>query len=240
MLRNWSKLGKDELIYLSKLIIIEKLLGDIAHQFNNQLGGIEDCSRGALEDGTPEVMQKTLELILPVSEKACSLTRIVTDFARAKSTGKQELDIGEALEKALALRKQGFQKRGIQVTRAFAELPRVQLNAGKTLQLLLTMLMEIEEVMKNGGLLTASLSPCAEAGEIEISFRHDQDARSERREPALALRAAEKILEEQGGRLHLEGDETGGAYALRLPLEEAPPQSARAGRRRTASKRREL
>ncbi len=233
MFKNLNKLNGDELIYLHKLTVIEKLLGDIAHEFNNQLGGIEDCTGAALEDGRLEVMKKTLELTLPVAERGCSLTRVLTDFARAKSNGLEEVDLAQALETALTLRKLGLQKKGIQVTKDCAEVPRARLNSGKMLQAFLAMLMNAEESMDNGGNLTISLkSP--DKKEIEISFKHNGRAREE----TLGLVAVQQILKQQGGQFHLETDGEYSSFTLRLPLEtlsgvaeqaEGEPESIRGG-----------
>jgi len=215
MFKNLHKLDEDELIYLHKLTIIHKLVGDMAHEFNNHLGGIEDCTRVALEDGSLEVMKKTLEITLPVAERGCSLTRMLTDFARAKSTGLEEVDLAGTLEKALTLRNHGLLKKGIEITKEYSVVPKVWLNSGKILQIFLAMVMNAEESMENGGTLAISLGPFAK-DEIEISFKHSGKAR----EGTLGLVAVQKILKEQGGQFHLESDEEWTTFTLKLPLGE--------------------
>ncbi len=221
MFRNLNKLNEDELIYLHKLTIIEKLLGDIAHEFNNQLGGIEDCTRLALGDGSLEVMKKTLELTLPVAERGCSLTRMLTHFASTESTGPEEVDLTQILEKALALRNHSLLKKGIKAAKQYSVVPRVWLNSGKVLQVFLAMIMNAEESMENGGTLAISLSPSVK-DKIEISFEHSGKARR----GSLGLIAVRAILKKQGGQFQLESGEERSTFTLRLPLKEASPEVA--------------
>jgi len=220
--KNIDKLDQDELIYLHKLTIIERLLGDIVHEFNNKLGGIADGTRAALENGKLEVMKKTLEITLPIAVRGCSLTRTVADLARAKDTELEEVDVSQVLEGALNLRSYGLQNRGIQVIKDYdTTLPRIWFNSGGILQILLTMIMNAEESMENGGSLTISLSPFTEEKELEISFKYSTEAKFERKEVSLGLRAVQESVKQQGGRFHQEDNEKGSTFTLRLPLPEA-------------------
>jgi two-component system nitrogen regulation sensor histidine kinase GlnL len=138
------------------------LLGTIAHEIKNPLGGIKGAAqllRNSVED---ESINEYIDLIIRETNR---LNSILGDYLTiCKNPSLHPVNIHEIMEKALAIMKVPLLKAGITLKRMYdPSLPQIHGDEAKLLQVFLNVIKNAVESMKKGGGLEISTSPSRES-----------------------------------------------------------------------------
>jgi len=141
---------------------IDYLIGSIAHEIKNPLGGIKGAAqllRGKTENASVE---EHVNLIIRETDR---LNAILQDYLTiCKKPSFSPVNIHEVLEKALSVMSTPIKKGGITITRLYdPSLPQVRGDEAKLLQVFLNIIKNAVESMKKGGRLEISTSPSKES-----------------------------------------------------------------------------
>jgi two-component system nitrogen regulation sensor histidine kinase GlnL len=138
------------------------LLGTIAHEIKNPLGGIKGAAQllrtvarnGSLDEYTSLIIRETDRL-----------NSILQDYLTiCKNPSLHPVNIHEVLEKSLAILNIPVLKAGIAIRRMYdPSLPQIQGDEAKLLQVFLNIIKNAVESMKKGGRLDITTSPSRES-----------------------------------------------------------------------------
>lgn len=140
---------------------IDYLLGSIAHEIKNPLGGIKGAAQ-LLRNKTQDVcIDEYVDMIIKETDR---LNSILQDYLTVcKNPSFNPVNIHEVMEKALAIMNIAIQKAGITLKRLYdPSLPQVKGDEGKLLQVFLNIIKNAVESMKKGGKLEVSTYPSKE------------------------------------------------------------------------------
>lgn len=134
----------DSLIYL---------LGALAHEIKNPLGGIKGAAQLLREKTQTEGIAEYTNLIIKETDRLNSVLQNYLTICKKPSF--HSLNIHEVLEKALSIMDIPMKDKGIILQKTYdLSLPRVMGDEGKLLQVFLNIIKNAIEAMKKGGRLT--------------------------------------------------------------------------------------
>ncbi|PKL52571.1 MAG: hypothetical protein CVV37_00535 [Nitrospira bacterium HGW-Nitrospira-1] len=138
------------------------LLGTIAHEIKNPLGGIKGAAQLLRNIAQDANINEYTDLIIRETDR---LNSILRDYlAICKNPTLHPVNIHEALEKALAIMNTAILKAGISVKRIYdPSLPQIQGDEARLLQVFLNIIKNAVESMKKGGGLEITTSPSKES-----------------------------------------------------------------------------
>ncbi len=140
---------------------IDYLLGAIAHEIKNPLGGIKGAAQLLRNKTQNAGINEYVDLIIKETHR---LNSILQDYLTAcKKPSFNHVNIHEVIEKALSIMNISMKKTGITLKRLYdPSLPDVQGDEGKLLQVFLNIIKNAVESMKKGGKLEVSTYPSKE------------------------------------------------------------------------------
>ncbi len=140
---------------------IDYMLGTIAHEIKNPLGGIKGAAQ-LLRNKTQDVrIDDYVDMIIRETDR---LNSILQDYlVVCKKPSFNPVNIHEVMEKAISIMHAPIQKAGITLKRLYdPSLPQVKGDEGKLLQVFLNIIKNAVESMKKGGGIEISTSPSKE------------------------------------------------------------------------------
>ena len=141
---------------------IDYLIGSIAHEIKNPLGGIKGAAQ-LLRDRTQNAaVEDHVSLIIRETDR---LNAILRDYLTlCKKPSFNPVNVHEALEKALSVMNAPLRKAAITVTRLYdPSLPQVRGDDAKLLQVFLNIIKNAVESMQKGGRLDIATYPSKES-----------------------------------------------------------------------------
>ena len=138
------------------------LLGTIAHEIKNPLGGIKGAAQLLRNIAQDAGIDEYVSLIIRETDR---LNRILQDYLTiCKHPSFHPVNIHEVLEKALTIMGISLQKAGITLKRLYdPSLPHIQGDEAKLLQVFLNIIKNAAESMKRGGRIEITTSPSRES-----------------------------------------------------------------------------
>jgi len=138
------------------------LIGSIAHEIKNPLGGIKGAAQLLRNKSRNTPIDEYVELIIRETDR---LNAILHDYLTiCKKPSFNEVNIHEVMEKTLSIMKVPLQKAGIMLRRLYdPSLPQVRGDESKLLQVFLNIIKNAVESMKRGGKLEISTYPSKES-----------------------------------------------------------------------------
>ena len=146
------------------------LLGTIAHEIKNPLGGIKGAAqllKGKLLEGNSRVVagadtaDEYINLIIRETDRLNTVLQNYLTMSRRPAL--QEMNIHEILEKAISIVDVLLKNVNIRLHRVYdPSLPRVIGDGGKLLQVFLNVIKNGVEAMPRGGIMTIATKPSAE------------------------------------------------------------------------------
>jgi two-component system nitrogen regulation sensor histidine kinase GlnL len=138
------------------------LLGTIAHEIKNPLGGIKGAAQLLHNLSRDQSINEYTSLIIRETDR---LNSILQDYLTiCKNPSLHLVNIHEVLEKALAIMNIPVAKAGVSLKRMYdPSLPQIQGDEAKLLQVFLNIVKNAVESMKKGGTLSISTSPSKES-----------------------------------------------------------------------------
>ena len=159
-----------QLLHAEKLSALGQLSASIAHEFNNPLMGIrntlEQVRQGTkLEDSLSELV----ELSINESNRVMNLSQQLKDFYRPSSGTPRPLNLHNAIDDMLMLKKNDFHKENIQLKKEYADcFPDVNVVEDQFKQVILNLLQNANEACPRGGTLTIRTRNLDSTVEVEI------------------------------------------------------------------------
>ena len=159
-----------QLLHVEKLSALGQLAASIAHEFNNPLMGIRNTLEQVQQGTTMEDSLKELvELSINESNRVMNLAHQLKDFYRPTSGTPQPLNLHDAIDDMLMLKKNDFNKENIQLTKEYVEcLPDVRVVEDQFKQVILNLLQNSNEACKKGGAITIRTKVLNSNVEVEI------------------------------------------------------------------------
>jgi two-component system, NtrC family, sensor kinase len=224
-----------QLLHSEKLSALGQLAASIAHEFNNPLMGIrntlEQVQQGtALEDSLAELV----ELSINESNRVMNLAHQLKDFYRPSSGTPQPLNIHDAIDDMLMLKKNDFRKENIQLNKEYSEhLPNVKVVEDQFKQVILNLLQNANEACLKGGELTIRTEVLDSTIEVAIKdngqgikqkymdkiFDPFFTTKGEVKGTGLGLSVSYGIIKKHGGDLKARSTEgEGSQFIISLPI----------------------
>jgi PAS domain S-box-containing protein len=234
-----KKENEMRLIINERLAALGQMASGIAHEINNPLATISACAEGLIkrmEKGRVNVslFENYLNIIKEEVGRGKDITANMLSFVRKTAGGKKDINITEALDKTLALI--GFQGRlrEVEILKNYQEeMPMIQGNEGELRQVFISILYNALDAMENKGRLTleanrngdkafvkiSDTGPGIPSGLINRIFEPFFTTKSERGGTGLGLSIANKIVQENNGRIEVASEEgKGTAFIITLPI----------------------
>jgi two-component system NtrC family sensor kinase len=162
---------RQQLMEMQKSASLGDLLGTTTHEFNNALTTILNYAKMGLRYKDEPTRDKALTRILSASTKAAKITASVLGMARSRSTRMEPVALEAVIEDALVLLEREMMKYRVQVEREFATVPRIQGNPGQIQQVLLNLMVNARQAMKNGGRLIIRLASTPTGRGVDLTVR---------------------------------------------------------------------
>lgn len=232
----------DELLRRERLASVGQLLGGIAHELNNPLSAVLAFSELLLEapaDGP--VDRDSLETMRTEARRAAAVLTNLLSLTRERPTSREELQLAEVVSATLAVRRYALDVSGIVLHEDIPpDLPTTYGDAARLRQAVLHLITRAEDAMREcvgAKRLAVRLSRVANALVLEIQdsgpgiatvdlerlFTPELAAREGADLTRLGLAAANAIVREHGGRIHVDSESGGGTtFVVEIPIMAAP------------------
>jgi len=226
-----------KLVQSEKLASIGSLAAGMAHEINNPVGIIAartDCMIiEAKEKGLDPQIVEDLMVINRHSGRIADITRSLLTFARQSHAEHVPLDVNSVVEDALFLIEKQLVKEGIRLVRDLSPAsPRVMGNGNRLQQVLLDLINNARDAMKDGGTVTVKTG--GQGGRVEITVADtgegiDEETIDKIFDPffttkevgkgtGLGLAVAYGIIEDMGGTIEVRSVKGKGAsFTISLP-----------------------
>ncbi len=154
------------------------LIGSIAHEIKNPLGGIKGAAQLLRHSAQDESIHEYTDLIIRETDRLNAILHDYLTICRKPSFS--QVNVHEIIEKALSIMQILMKEKQITISRSYdPSLPLVAGDEAKLLQVFLNIIKNAIEAMKTGGLFEITTSPSGEsfreAGKIKrwalITFR---------------------------------------------------------------------
>lgn len=244
----------------SRLASLGQLATGLAHEINNPLTAVVNCSYVLMQKDLPEDVGKNLKTIYHGAQRAADIVGRLLAFARQQEPERTYTDVNKLVEAAIALRAYEMEAANIRVaTRLAPDLPRTMADAGQLQQVFLNIILnaEVEMRLAHGGGRLMVKTERADDG-IRISFKDDGPGiakeylarifdpffttREVGQGTGLGLTLCHRIVTEHGGRIYARSRPGKGATIIvELPIvvEEKQPRRTGASARGEQAARRE-
>ncbi len=159
----------------SRLASLGQLATGLAHEINNPLTAVVNCSYLLMQKYLPEDVEKSFRTIYHGAQRAAGIVGRVLTFARQQEPERAYTDINNLVKGAIALRAYEMEAADIKVaTRLAPDLPRTMADVGQLQQVFLNIILNAEEEMglAHGGGRLVVKTERADDG-IRISFKDD-------------------------------------------------------------------
>ncbi len=165
--------ARERLLQSSKMATVGALATGVSHEFNNVLEIILGNAELAYASSEPELMKKTLKVIIDSARRAAWIIKTMVDFSSKVSEAREFVDLGELIRQDLVLLGKVFENDKISVETHLSDTPRVYCNPGQLSQAFINIMMNARDAMR--GLpekkLTIGLDYNVQASEAMVCFK---------------------------------------------------------------------
>ena len=159
-----------QVVELQRISSLGVLAGSVMHELNNALTPILNYAKLGLRNPDPEFQKRAFERILEASERAGQLTRGMLGLARPSDGQRPVTELARLTEEVLKLTAKELQKHRIHVDYLVEGNPRAGVNSAQIQQVLLNLIINARQAMREGGSLTVRIGTDAAARYAEISI----------------------------------------------------------------------
>ena len=160
---------KDQLLKAQRLSTVGTVASGVAHEFNNILTSILNHAKMAQKPtATPESKDQSLEKIVAASQRAAAIVHGMLGMARG-SMRRENTDLCKLVEEVLLLGGKDLSKYRITVEKVLPGPVMAEVIAIQIEQVLLNLLINARQAMKNGGKIRIEVRENQARGLAEIS-----------------------------------------------------------------------
>ena len=218
-----------------RLASIGKLAAGVAHEINNPLGGILNClyniRKGTL---TPERSQEYLHFMEDGLRRVQRIVRQLLDFSQQREPELAMTDLHQILDRVLVLTEHVFLVKHATLSKVYDEtLPMVMVDAHMIEQVIMNLVLNAVQALKEGGQVTLRTRKQEEGYEIDVEDTGcgiPQEIRPHIFDPffttkgtgegtGLGLSVSLGIVQRHAGEMLVDSEEGKGTrFTIRLPL----------------------
>jgi len=225
-----------QLLHAEKLSALGQLAASIAHEFNNPLMGIRNTLE-QVQQGTnmEESLAELVDISINESNRVMSLALQLKDFYRPSSGTLQPLNLHDAIEDMLRLKKNDFNRSNLNLTKYYSEpFPNVNVVEDQFKQVILNLLQNANEACPKGGELSIRTRVLNSTVEVEIGdngqgipqenmeklFDPFFTTKAEVKGTGLGLSVSYGIIQRLGGNLSVQSTlGEGSKFTISLPIQ---------------------
>jgi|CXWL01.1.fsa_nt_gi signal transduction histidine kinase len=148
--------AENRLLQAAKLAAVGEMAAGIAHELNNPLTTVTGFSEIVLDELAKDSPHRNeLEMVLQEARRASGVVRRLLDFSRQGERMRTSADINEVVHDVIALTRHLIQTNNVNLVLQLAEnLPWISIDTNQMKQVLLNLIHNALQAMKNGGELT--------------------------------------------------------------------------------------
>lgn len=234
---------KKRLDQSQRMTALGELVSTTTHEFNNVLMTIINYAKMGMRHDDKETRDKAFDKINNAGMRAAKITNSVLGMARNRSEHFELTDIAKLIDETMVLLEREMQKYRISVEIDIEEdLPEVSAIGNQIQQVLMNLLINARQAMKDGGQLVIKLKQNRQANTVDLSIRDygpgiPQEKLRRIFEPfystksgpdetgkggtGVGLSTCKNIVEAHGGKIRVESSiGKGTCFTLMFPLEK--------------------
>jgi PAS domain S-box-containing protein len=234
---------QEQLQKAERLAELGTLASGMAHEIGTPMNVILGRAEYLLQRTADEGMKRGLSTIVTQIERITKVMNQLLAFARRKTPERRAVDLGEIVEDSLEMFQERMTHSRITVEKMIeADMPPVHADRDQLVQVLINLVTNSLHAMPEGGRLRLSLdreNRHLRLGVSDTGHGMTEEIRSKVFDPffttkdfgkgtGLGLTVVKGIIEEHGGTIDVESViDKGTTFWVRLPLDEAQPESVR-------------
>jgi len=209
-------------IHLESLASLGEMVATIVHEIRNPLSSIKMGLSTVLKRTTMETRER--EFLVLANLEVTFLERYLQDllnFAKPLTIKSVDQDINLIFDMALAQLHDEFSIEGITIKKDFAaDLPQLQLDAGRIQQVFFNLFLNAKEAISNGGTIHVNIKNMRKENKVRIEVIDDGEGiqpeslhkifnpffSSKENGTGLGLTVVQKVIEAHGGELGIESE----------------------------------
>ncbi|MDH3942667.1 MAG: response regulator [Anaerolineae bacterium] len=218
-----------------KMAAVGRLTASIAHEVNNPLQSVRNCLHLAEREELSEKEREDYYLLAKEElERLMQTVRRMLDFYRPGAIEREQVMVGEIVERVLKLLGKQLEQQNVRVESSFpSDIPALTVASNQIQQVFFNLILNAMDVLPDGGVITINAKNIDDR--LEIYFQDDgpgvQDEKAQEifepfvstREDGsgLGLSVSYGILTAHGGSLDLlPGNGKGACFRVTLPIKE--------------------
>jgi signal transduction histidine kinase len=221
-----------------RIATVGRIASEIAHEFNNQLGGVKGHLEFALKTTQSEPVRESLQVSVKALEKSLGLVRNLLNFSRRPEPKRAMCPLGGIVRDAVALLGADLASRKIEVVEQIDDSVMIMCDRMQMYQVLVNLMINARDAMPSGGDLAVTLSREGESVKVTVSdtgYGMPAENLEKVFEPffttkggtdasgpagtGLGLSVAKNIVEAHGGSIRIESKVGAGTMVVvRLPV----------------------
>lgn len=234
---------EDQLLQAQKLGSVGALASSITHEFNNILMTVINYAKMGVRHKDAKTRDKAFDRILTAGQRASRITTGMLAYARNTSDRKEPALLNKLLEDVLVLVQKDLQMHRIAVDEDIQEGVWANVNSSQIQQIVLNLIVNARQAMKDGGRLKVQIKDNAAEGWAELTIGDSgcgipNDQLAKIFEPNYTTKTADahgqggsgiglslcrKIIESHEGRIRVASEVGKGTlFTLKLPRSESP------------------
>lgn len=162
---------QSQLMESQKLSTVGALASSITHEFNNILTTVINYAKLGLRHKDDEQRDKAFNKILAAAQRASRITTGMLAYARNKSDRRDEINLAQLVDEVLLLVEKDLEVNRVKVEVVVQGEPRAVINVGQLQQVVLNLIINARQAMKEGGRLMITVKANREEGWAEIAVK---------------------------------------------------------------------
>ena len=143
---------RDQLIHNERLAAVGQLVSGVAHELNNPLQAIVGFTELLIGAERRQETRDDLEHVRAAAHRAAKIVRNLLAFVRRSPTERSVVNLNEIVEGTVELRRYEITTAGIELEEAYGDnLPPVLVNREEIQQIVLNLVLNAEQAMRNAG-----------------------------------------------------------------------------------------
>ncbi len=162
---------KQQLAHAQKMSSLGELVSTTTHEFNNVLMTIINYAKMGMRHKDTPTRDKAFEKILAAGQRAAKITNTVLGVARNRSASLESTDLVKLVKDSLILLEREMNKYRITLEPYFDNVPEVMANGNQIQQVLLNLLVNARQAIKERGRIILKVTHDTESNTVDLQIR---------------------------------------------------------------------